>query len=478
MATIDANSTLNIKLNVKPVVFTMYHINAYMGPCRYGEGHALTTEHDIETSNRSYEDFKKEVAENLDMRNVNLLEPVLIHWNEDFVIRESEMQKAMADDCRTDYYLVRGLRMSSHFAVQLALRTNKPVGFTNPSTVISNVEHVDMTARLWALGRRAHAFMDWDDINQTFAVLRTKKALANTKVLFPLKSAVLSVGCQSSYLTLEHITQRFGTRFGHINSDEVFQWLDALGPEEKQEALDLADRLAGESAGMHMPKEYLANDTAFYVTTKKLMRQHDCNAFTIPCFEICATRELQKRKLTFCLTHSLLKDEGLASSCAGDAGSILSITILINLARMAPYMGNTMVVDRKANQCRILHDVSCARMKGYDEPALPVEYVSFTMENWGATMRYDFARDNGATITLVNLSPDMKKIMVARGTINGCDNYLVPECKHAVRFTVADATHFHRCESHVGHHFAMVYGDHVEKVVQFGRECDLEVLEA
>ena len=43
MSKINEKSTLNVKLTVKPILFTMYHIHAYMGPCRYGEGYALTT---------------------------------------------------------------------------------------------------------------------------------------------------------------------------------------------------------------------------------------------------------------------------------------------------------------------------------------------------------------------------------------------------------------------------------------------------
>ena len=194
------------------------------------------------------------------------------------------------------------------------------------------------------------------------------------------------------------------------------------------------------------------------------------NAFT--------TRELNRRRLTFCLAHSLFKDEGIASACAGDVGSVLTITILMNIARKAPYMGNTMVLDKNTNQCRTLHDVACAQMKGYDEPALPTEFVSFTMDSWGTTMRYDFSKDNGETLTMINMSPDMKKIMVAKGTINGCDDYLTPECKHAVRYTVKDAKRFHECQKFVGHHFALVYGDYVEEVKAFAKECDLEVLEA
>ena len=477
MSKINENSTLNVKFVVKPILFTMYHLNAYMGPCRYGEGYALTTEADMETTQREFEIFKEELKD-LDPDNVELLEPIIVHWNEDFALKESEMQRALEDDDKTDFYLIRGLRISSYFAVELAKRTDKPIGHTPNKSAFSKCDHVDMTAHLYAEGKKGYAFLDFEEMNRTFAALRVKRALASTKVFFPLKSAMLTFGCQSSYLTLEGVTEKFGVRFAHVNSDEVFQWMDRLTEEEKERAARLAETLAANSQGVHMPVEYIKNDTEYFETIKKMMKHYDCNAFTMPCFEVCATRELDKRKLTFCLAHSLFKDEGIASACAGDVGSVLTITILMNIARKAPYMGNTMVLDKNTNQCRTLHDVACAKMKGYDQPDLPTEFVSFTLNSWGTTMRYDFSRDNGETMTLVNLSPDMKKIMVAKATINGCDDYLTPECKHAVRYTVNDAVRFHECQKYVGHHFALVYGDYVQEVKDFAKECELEVLEA
>ena len=66
---------------------------------------------------------------------------------------------------------------------------------------------------------------------------------------------MLTFGCQSSYLNLEDITRKFKVRFSHVNSDEVFQWLDALTDEEKAEAKALADKLEKESQGVHMPAD-------------------------------------------------------------------------------------------------------------------------------------------------------------------------------------------------------------------------------
>ena len=34
----EIKSPLKEKIVVKPILWTMYHIHAYQGPCRYGQG--------------------------------------------------------------------------------------------------------------------------------------------------------------------------------------------------------------------------------------------------------------------------------------------------------------------------------------------------------------------------------------------------------------------------------------------------------
>ena len=36
----EIKSPLEEKIVVKPILWTMYHIHAYQGPCRYGQGYA------------------------------------------------------------------------------------------------------------------------------------------------------------------------------------------------------------------------------------------------------------------------------------------------------------------------------------------------------------------------------------------------------------------------------------------------------
>ena len=401
----------------------------------------------------------------------------LLHWNEDFVIHDNVWEEALAEDEKVDIYLVCGLRISGYFTVELASRTAKAIAFVPHEASHSPCDDVDMSAHLLAMGRKdVYPCRYMDDFVKAVDVLRVKKLLKNLKIFFPLKNAQLTFGCQSSYLTLDGITQQFGTRFSHINAEQVFDEIDALTPEEKAEASHMADELVSSAKGVHMPAEYVKNDMEFYVAIKKLMAHHGCNAFTIPCFEVCATRQLNARKFTFCLAKSILTEDGIPAACAGDVGSVISKAILMAVSNAAPYMGNTLVWNPEENEVRTLHDVPTRYMKGYDKPALPVELVSFAMDGWGTTLRYDFAQDVGETITAINLSPDMKKIMIVKGEITGCDNYLVPECKLAVRYKVADTKHFHDCQKYVGHHFALVYGDYGDQIAEAAEALGLEVM--
>ena len=57
----EIKSPLEEKIVVKPILWTMYHIHAYQGPCRYGQGYALTTEADMEVAQKEYNRFLERI---------------------------------------------------------------------------------------------------------------------------------------------------------------------------------------------------------------------------------------------------------------------------------------------------------------------------------------------------------------------------------------------------------------------------------
>jgi len=473
-------SYINKKLVVQPVFISLMHKHEFMGPCRYGVGHELSYEFDYKAAMATLEDFKNDMEKYIDRRYVELLEMSFIEWHEDFAVPESEIQKTLKNNDTVDCYLISGTRLISYVSTILAKRGGKPLLFCPLSnSMYSRLGGIDATAHMMALGfNEMYNALNFDDLNRTFRLLKTRKALKNMKILYGLRNNVLSFGCVSSFISLQDITDKFGTEIINYNGLEFFKVLDTLTDGENEKAKSIAEELVKDANAMHMPAENVINDTRFYVAVDKVLEQYECNAFTLPCFEMCATMELNKRHLTFCLTNSLLKDEGIPAACAADVGSVISLAILMNLTRKSPHMGNCMVrvKDLENNTMRTLHDVCTKYMKGYDEEPLPIDYVSFTKGNWGTTMRYDFSKDNDETITMINVSPRMDKIMIATGTIIGCDDFLTQECKHAVVFKVSDARKFHEKEEMFGHHYSWVYGDHSKDLIEFAKLMKMEAV--
>lgn len=467
------------KLVIQPLIIQLLHNEVFMGPCRYGKGNDLTYTEEMKLAQEKIKAFDEGMKKAIDARFAEILDTRLMEWNEDFIIKEDRLAKALENDSITDVYLISG-GMTSYVSSAIAQRTGKPLIFCPlEDWAFPRLGGIDTSAHLKAIGfDEVYNALDYDELNSILRVQKVRKDLRKTKALYAIRNNILSIGCVSSFTNLEDVKKRFGVDILHYNGLEFFKELDQATEEDKANAQKLCDELVSEANGVYIPVEEMYKDCLFSVIVNKVLARHECNAFTLPCFEMCATKELNKRHLMFCLTHSLLKDRGVASACASDIGSLVALKIMISLTQKSPHMGNCMIrlKDIKDNKMQILHDVCTRHMKGYNAPALPVDYVGYTKGNWGATMRYDFSKDVGETITLINLSPNMDRIMIGRGKITGCEGYLCSECTHAVVFTVPDSRRFYEKEAEFGHHFVWVYGDYTEDLLRFAKLMKLEAV--
>ena len=473
------DSLVNQKLVVQPIFISLLHKEVFMGPCRYGSAEQLTYEYDKKAASDRLDVFNSDIEKYLDHDFVEVLETKIIEWHEDFAVTDEQLANALEKDPEVDVYFISGTRLLSYVSTIIEKATKKPLAFCPLSNSnYSRLGGVDATAHLRAFGyEEIYNALSYEELNKYFRILKVRKALKNTKALYGLRNNVLSFGAVSSFIDLNDFETKLGMKVLNFNGLEFFKVMDELSEEEVAGAQKLADNLVAEAEGVYMNADEIVNDVKFYTAVKKVMDRYDCNGFTLPCFEMCATKELNKRHLTFCLTHSLLKDEGIPSACASDVNTIACYQILMNLAKKAPTMGNCMVRvnDMENNTMRILHDVPGRYMKGYDKDPEKVSYASFTMDSWGATMRVDFAKDAGDKITLINLSPRLDKLMVATGELIGCDDFITPECKLAAVFKVKDARDFHEKEQDYGHHFAWVYGDYADDLIALAKLLKMEV---
>jgi len=141
------------------------------------------------------------------------------------------------------------------------------------------------------------------------------------------------------------------------------------------------------------------------------------------------------------------------------------------------YMGNSYLLDKDKNIIAVHHDVPGLKMKGFNKPDLPYEIRNFTVGGWGATIRYDFSRDKGETVTLARFNPTATKLFVARGEIVGCGGFDKVGCSLRAEIKVSDAVKLFHEEAEFGHHLAMVYGDYVNMLKDLGKIIGFNVIE-
>ncbi|MEA3406787.1 MAG: hypothetical protein U9R48_01745 [Chloroflexota bacterium] len=478
-----------VKVNVKPVFAQLVHSGYYEGPCRVGREEDLSPEGERQNARADFEQFVQELRENVGP-DVKLLEPVYMEWGEDFVVPEAELAKLEPDVHNADLILMAPSGLAQYPSITIAHRYEKPIGR------MGWVGSVDVAAYLRSRGLEGYAFLGsapsgtwpgiaaatheprYDHLNHTLSLLRVRKAFQKTRILVATEgNAGVPTGVVSSIWDLEGLKRRYGVDYTCVSALELVRSMDDLSEAERQQAEDLTDTLIENAEAVHMSRDDILPSAVFYVATKKALDKYESNAFTIPCFELCTKRIPQERRVTFCLTHSLLKDQGIASACEADTNVLMAIALLMYLSGKTAYMGNSYLVDAEENILAVHHDVPGLKMKGYDEPDVPYEIRNFTVGGWGATIRYDFSRDVGAPVTLARFDPTGTKVLVIRAEVAGCGGFDEVGCSLRVHLKVRDIVDLFHKELEFGHHLAMVYGDYVEDVKELGQMMGFEVVE-
>ncbi|MBQ7573256.1 MAG: hypothetical protein IJT23_03270 [Clostridia bacterium] len=487
-------STLDVKLRIKPVQTSFLHHTSYEGVCRTGAPEQLTLEYDKALGMEEFMQVQSELK-TLNGDEFEVMEPTHIPVYDDFMASRETIDKLCDEVSPQDLLVFSGL-LSQHPMTKYAMRYSNPVAMYNGW-------HVDGTSFLRSIGRECEGFYRFEDLKKWAQLLRTKKAISYIKVLLVEKGGHLKVGLKSSIYDLVGLEKNLGVEFVTLTSDEVLAMYDTMPqdhPDWVEEAKKKAAELAKGAVYNNLSKDYLLRSTMFYVLIKKLLEKYECNAFSMPCREVCAGGTLMDRKFVFCLTHSLLKDEGIVSACEGDLAAMMGIAVLMNISRKAPHMGNNLLDSFESRVATVHHNVPCVHMDGYDK-SLPYALASFTVAGWGASMRYDFSVNVGDKITLLRFDPSGTKMMAVRGTIVSGDKYssmtesamhaavagdlaednetyTKPGCAMMVKYQIDDAKKFYEKEKDYGHHFALVFGDYVDDLRELAKVMHLGFAEA
>lgn len=501
-----------IRLNVRPVFIGFVHLCVFEGPCRFGQGDQLTTDYDVMMNKELFKEFQADMEKYMP-GEVNLLDPIYVERDDDLLTKEDLFEKLSEGMSETDLYIFKFGIARDDILVEFAQRFRKPVAMVPHNCCSITISYSALKAR----GLEVYAYLSWEECVNHMKVLRVRKVLANTRIMLTTRlNSSVSFSSIDTFLSLEDVTQKFGTRFRCINFHELVDQTHMvpadsnptipgrrghnITAEDMKQIEALTDALIGGSSECGMERDKLLKSVKAYYTVRKLLDVNDCNAFTAPCPDVCATRRMNEEQIVFCLTHSLLNEQGIPSACEYDIPAVLAMMILGSLAGKAPYMGNVNPVFREdgalcpvqslfeedlkdiedeTNLMHIFHSTPNRKLKGFDQEPASYGIQPFAYGGgWGGTLRYDFTQDTGQVITLMRIGPDAKKMFVGTGTIVKGSGFRMKNCTVNMIFRVKDQKDFFHKQCEVGNHLPLVYGDYVEQLQSLGQALGLEVITA
>ena len=277
---------------------------------------SLESEFDLHMAAEKFKGWYKQLQDAMPADVVNLLEPVKVERDENFLTTDEMLDKLCEGSEDVDLYYIGYASRPYDLALEFAQRTGKPCAITQ-ACCASAITSAEFLSR----GLEFYSFEDWADATEYMSVLRARKVLAETKILAATRStSAVSVSAPDSIIDPEKLTQKFGTRLRFVSAHELLDQISYGDPmqnhctpgrkglnltSEDEKVIDqMTDELIEGAEECQMTRDMVKKSVEANYAINKFLDAFECNAFTAPCPDLCATRRLNDMKFTMCLNHS------------------------------------------------------------------------------------------------------------------------------------------------------------------------------
>jgi hypothetical protein len=450
------------------------HTGVWEGPCRFN---VQSPSEEMAAAQKSFKEWAADIKTNglgLDAEDVTILEPVHITFSEDFVLKPQELYKLKKDSLEIDVFFIAP-HGSSIASFDIGKEFHKPIILRG-----LNCRTVDICAYSRSNGIEVFVPHNTKELCKLISLLCARKAFVQTRVLMPTDRGLPAVASLTGINEPEKLRERFGIEVIRISyrelADEMERVMDSAP--ETDTARQLAQQLIEGANKTYLEDKYVVRSMKFYSTVRNLMRRHHCNAFTIECFEFCSSRLPDKWDITPCVIHTLLKDQDIASACEADLGALLSMRLLMSVAKKSSHLGNMFL--REPNILVINHSAPGIKMNGFSEPGLPYQLSRFVHSGWGTKAVVDFMNNPEKRVTVARMNPTATKVLLLKGRLVGSSGWGEDMLGCSVEAHVkpvdsGDAAVFVRKQKDYGNHLIWTYGDYADDMVQL---CNIIGLEA
>ncbi len=461
------------KLRVKPIMTNMVHSDVWEGPCRFN---VVPVAREMENVKRSYEAWCKALRSGRYSfgPGAEVLEPALVTFNESFALPAASLAELDEDARRADVFFIAP-QGSSNAAYDLVRHFHKPGILFE-----INCRTVDVAAYARTQGEEILIAQDAGELGRLMDLLRARKVFRETRILFPTNRGFPAVASLTAITDLRELEARLGVQVTMLPYSALADAMERTlsDPTASKEAAAHADELIRGAVETYLDRDYVVRSLAFKKAIEHLMETHLANAFTIECFEFCASRLPEKWKITPCLIHTLFKDRGMASSCEGDLGALLGMRLLMSLSGKSSHLGN--MFFREGKILEINHSVPGIRMNGFDEPGMPYKLGRFVQSGWGTKAVVDFMQNPEKRVTVARMHPNARQVLVMKGKLVRSegwekDNLGCSVAAFVIPAETGNAEPFVRRQAEYGNHLVWTYGDYTEPIRQLGALMGLQV---
>jgi len=329
-------------------------------------------------------------------------------------------------------------------------RLNRPIILFNDEGLVNNpldaLEYIYPQEKTWVA-------VDYQDVNNYFAVLLAKKKLEHTKILilnadFPHWEKFL---CRISG-GREAIKEKLGIKLEYVKSKDVIErWKNVRTENVKP----LIKTWMEDAEKIVEPEEKdLIVVAKLYTAMRDLLKEKNAQAVTMAYGE--------SPLPVPCFAYTNLRDEGIPSACEADILSLLSMVILHYIANKPCFMGNTFV-DEADETLIISHCVCPRKMEGYYSKPVPYTLRRYHKEKFTGSLTAFVKMKVGKGVTICRLSGDLTSMLLTRGTIVDCVDMDSDEyCRVKAKVKIQNPKEFIHKTS--GNHHVVVYGDYRDQL--------------
>ncbi len=401
------------------------------------------------------EEKMKQLGENLKV-DVQILKDVIVNEEGDTTRLKENVEKA-------DVILLYKPHLGLGNCVVKISDYNLPIILFNDEGMINNpldaLEYVYPKEEVWVA-------IDYQDINNYFSALSTKKKMEQTKILilnadYPHWERFL---CRIQG-GREAIKEKLGIELEYVKSEDVIKrWKNM----DEKLAKSMVEKWMKEAEKIVEPEEKDIMAVAkLYLVMKDLLEEKNAHAITMAYGE--------NPLPVPCVAYTNLRDIGVPSACEADIISLLLMIILNYIAEKPCFMGNTFI-DMADEALIISHCVCPRKMEGYNANAGPYTLRRYHRENFTGSLTAFVKMKVGQEVTICRLSGDLKSMLIANGVIADCvemgDNAY---CRVKAKVKIKNPKEFIHKTS--GNHHVMVYGDYREQLRKLNEVLSIATIE-